>query len=484
MSNHQSPINKNGYDAIVVGAGISGLTTALIFAKEGKKVALFERDGDIAPLIRPYKRKGFEFSPGLHISGWMDEGEVIATFLQYLNLTDGVEKQLHKSGLANVVVGPNEYHIPKGLDKVKRSLLTYFPDDVEAINNYIELINEVNEKSFYFNKKLKPSRNKQVKFTGSTSLSLQDVMKQFRASKGLIELLGTLSYFLIGSRGEEVPFDVHAFVLGGFYRSPGFFTAKGIDRLLANYKRELNRFGVDLFLNSEVAEIIIDDHRNVIGIKVSNGSQYNSSNIIVSFSPKLLLEKIKTEKLRPIYKERLEEAENTFGIYVAFYAVKDYRNIEIDNYIYYNDNLNLTLALTTNYSEDSLVLCGFLIENDAVPLPYDAKLKDEIAKEKLDLLEDNIFNQIPGLTGLENRALLLDYLKPWSFERYTKTINGSAYGIKQTVNFHGFQHRVPINGLYMVGQAIYPGFLGSMLSGFNLALEIFKPEDFWSRVTN
>lgn len=65
MFDHQSQLNQ--YEVIVIGAGISGLTTALIFAKEGRKVALFERDTDIAPLIRPYKRKGSEFSPGLHI---------------------------------------------------------------------------------------------------------------------------------------------------------------------------------------------------------------------------------------------------------------------------------------------------------------------------------------------------------------------------------------------------------------------------------
>lgn len=483
MSDHQNPLNKNYYDTIIIGAGISGLTTSLILAKEGKKVALFERDFDIAPLIRPYMRKGCEFSPGLHISGWMDEGEIIAAFLGYLNIADDVEKQLREKGLGKVIVGPNEYLIPKGLDKVRRSLISYFPDDVEAINNYIESIIDVNENSFYFNYHLKPSHKRQSKFVGSISLSLYDVMKRFRASRGLIDLLGTVNYFLIGSKAEEVPFNVHAFVVGGFYRSPGFFTVKGIDRLLANYKRELNRFGVDLFLNSEVDEILIGDHRNAVGIKVSNGSYYNSSNIIVSFDPKLLLEKVKTNKFRPIYRERLEEAENTFGLYVAFYRIKDYRNIEINNHIYYNDNLNLTIASTTNYSGEDLILCGFLIDSN-IALPTEAGLREKTAKEKLELLERTLFNEMLGLSGLKSKAELLDYLKPWSFERYTKTTNGSAYGIKQTVNCHGFQHRIPIKGLYMVGQAIYPGFLGSMLSGFSMALEMFEPEDFWPKVTN
>ncbi len=479
MSDHQSQLNN--YDAIVIGTGISGLTTSLILAKEGKKVALLERDQDVAPLIRPYKRKGCEFSPGLHVSGWMDQREVIDSFLKYLNVDDGVEKELHKNGLGNVVVGSKEYRIPKGFDNVEKSLLVYFPEDVEAITNYIRMIREVNEKSFYFNHQLGPNLNSKSEFISSTSLTLQNVMQQFNACEDLIDLVGTLNYFLIGSKAEEVPFNVHAFVIGGFYRSPGLFTVKGINRLLSNYKRELERYGVDLFLNSEVDEIYIDNNRNVSGVKTVNGNNFFSSTLIISFNPKLLMKKVKPHKLRPVYRERLVEAENTCGIYVAFYEILDSHDIEIDNLVYYNGFRDITIAVTTNYSGTKKVLCGFLIDdNKSVPTDIDERKK--LATEKLELLEKMIFNEISGLTWLKGKTVFLDYLKPWSFERYTKTINGSAYGIKQTINTHGFQHRVPIKGLYMVGQAIYPGFLGSMLSGFSLAFEFFKPDDFWPRV--
>jgi all-trans-retinol 13,14-reductase len=481
LSDHQSQLNQ--YEVIVIGAGISGLTTALILAKEGWKVALFERDMDIAPLIRPYMRKGCEFSPGLHISGWMDEGEVIDAFFKYLNISDGVEKSLHENGLGNIVIDSKEYRIPKGIDNVEQNLISYFPDDVEAIRNYIRLIKDVNNKNFYFNHNLRPNLNKQSGFIGSTGLSLQEVLQQFQASDSLLELIGTVNYFLIGSKAEEVPFDVHAFVVGGFYRSPGVFTVNGINRLLSNYKRELNKFGVDLFLGSEVSEILVNDNRSVYGVKVLNGDEYFSTTMVVSFNPKLLLEKIKTDKLRPIYRERLDDAENTFGLYVVFYEINDYPDMEVDNYIYYNKNANITIAAITNYSREKKILCVFLID-DAKSMPLNIDEKTILAKDKLRLLEKTIINEIPSFTSLKGNLVYLDYLKPWSFERYTKTISGSAYGIKQTVNSHGFQHLIPVKGLYMVGQAIYPGFLGSMLSGFSLALEFLKPDEFWSKVIN
>lgn len=478
MFDNQGSINK--YDAIVIGAGISGLTAALIFAKEGNHVALLEKDQDIAPLIRPYHRKGCEFSPGLHISGWMDEGEVISSFLKYLNISDGVEKELHENGLGDVIIGLNKYQIPRGFDNVEKNLSSYFPEAVGAVINYMRLIKEINEQSFYFNYKLTANIQNNNKFVSSANFTLKDFLTQHRAPQELIDLLGTLNYILIGSKAEEVPFVIHAFVLGGFYQSIGFFTIKGINQLLSNFKRELERLGVDLLMNSEVDEILIDDNRNVMGVKASNGDQYFSSTIIASFNPKLLNEKLKQHTIRPVYRQRLAEAENTCGLYVAFYKIMEHSNYKIENLVYYNDNLDATLAATVNRFGENTIFCVFLADNNQ-NIPDDIEGRKNRAEEKLKLLENLIFDKFPVLAG---KTVLLDYLKPWSFERYTKTINGSAYGIKQTINSLGFQNRVPIKGLYLVGQALYPGFLGAMISSFGLGCDFFDVDKIWPRVIN
>ena len=442
-------------------------------------MALFEKNQDIAPLIRPYQRKGSECSPGLHISGWMDEGEVISSFFKYLNISDGVEPELHENGFGNIIVGLNKYQIPRGFDNVAKSLKSYFPESVEAVNNYMRLIKAVNEEAFYINHKLTPDINTS-KFGGLDNCSLKDCLQQYHASDELIALLGTFNYLLMGSKADEVPFLMHAFLVGGFYRSPGSFTINGIKRLLANFKRELAKSGVDLFLNSEVAEILTGNDRNVIGVKTLNGDQYFAASIIASFNPKLLNEKLKPNPLRPVYRRRLAEADNTFGLYVAFYKIEDKQAIGVENFVYYNDSPEIALGAISNRSGEHHILSVFLAESDR-DLPADIEARRKRATARLALLEDVIYDKIPDLKG---KMVLLDFLKPWSFERYTNTSNGSAYGIKQTSNSIGFQHRVPVRGLYLVGQAIYPGFLGSLISSFSLALQLLESDKFWSRVTN
>jgi all-trans-retinol 13,14-reductase len=477
LLDHQSVLNQ--YDAIIIGSGISGLTISLILAKEGQRVAIFERDRDIAPLIRPYKRNGFECSPGLHIIGWMDRGEVVSSFLDYLHVSDGVSKELNENGFGRVIAGTKQYHFPRGYDNVEIVLRSHFPDSAEAVSQYMRAIKEINEQTFYINHKLAPNFNTQI-FGGMDNYTLKDFLKQYQASDEFIEAVGTFNQILMGSKADEVPFMVHAFVIGGYYQSPGCFTPQGIDRLLSNFKRELSRFGVDLFLNSEVVEISTGAERNVTGVKTANGGQYLAPNIIVSFNPKLLSEKIKPNIFRPVFQHRLEEAENTFSFYVAFYQLKNDKDIEVENFIYYNESRDIVLGAIINHSGENRILSVFLADPDQ-SYPPDIPTRKIRAEQKLQLLESAVYQNVPDLQG---KIVLLDYLKPWSFERYTNAMNGSAYGIKHTTRSIGFQHRVPIHGLYLVGQAIYPGFLGSMISSFSLALELLQSETFWSRVIN
>ncbi len=476
MFDNQSSLSR--YDVIVIGSGISGLVTSLILAKEGKKVALFEKDSDIAPLIRPYKRKDCACSPGLHIIGWMDEGEIISSFFKYLDISDGIETESKSNGFGDIIIGAKKYHFPKGYVNIEKSLLTYFPESKIAVKNYLRLVREINEQTFLLNHSLTPKLN-QNKFGVFENFTLKECLEKYQASQELIDLLGLFNYLLIGSKADEVPFNIHAFVLGGYYQSPGYLTLKGISRLLSNFKRELIKYGVNLFINSEIDEILTDGNKNAIGVKTLNGDQYFASTIIAAFNPKLLNEKIKSKALRPIYRQRLNEIENTFGLYVAFFKIEDNKRIEVDNFIYYNSKLDINLGAIINYTNGNSILCIFLADNRKKPIKINDR--NNYAKEKFSVLENVVYDLIPALQG---KMVLIDYLKPWSFERYTNTVNGSAYGVKHTVNSFGIQQRVPIHGLFLVGQAILPGFMGSMISGFNLASELLETDNVWSRVIN
>ena len=62
--NFKPELIPNGVDAIVVGSGIGGLTTAALMAKAGKKVLVLEQHDRAGGCTHTFVEQGFEFDIG------------------------------------------------------------------------------------------------------------------------------------------------------------------------------------------------------------------------------------------------------------------------------------------------------------------------------------------------------------------------------------------------------------------------------------
>src|SRR5436190_9696662 len=61
------------YDAIVIGSGLGGLTTAALLAKEKKKVLVLERHYEPGGFTHTFKRKKFSWDVGVHYVGQVSD---------------------------------------------------------------------------------------------------------------------------------------------------------------------------------------------------------------------------------------------------------------------------------------------------------------------------------------------------------------------------------------------------------------------------
>ena len=66
----------NNYDAIVIGSGIGGLTTAALLSQMGKKVLVLEQHYTAGGFTHAYERNGYEWDVGVHYIGEMGSGGV------------------------------------------------------------------------------------------------------------------------------------------------------------------------------------------------------------------------------------------------------------------------------------------------------------------------------------------------------------------------------------------------------------------------
>jgi phytoene dehydrogenase-like protein len=123
----------------VIGGGLGGLTAALLCAKAGCNVSLFEKEPVCGGYSIAYKRSGFTFDAALHALPAGDNGSWFFTLLQRLGIDSQIQLIKIKSGI-KVTFGRNSYCLPSGRSEVLEYLQQQFPDDASGL---IRLFNDI-----------------------------------------------------------------------------------------------------------------------------------------------------------------------------------------------------------------------------------------------------------------------------------------------------------------------------------------------------
>ena len=121
VSYKRTPI-KGTYDAIVIGSGIGGLTTAAILAKHAKKrVLVLERHYTAGGYTHSFTRPGYEWDVGVHYVGQVGDRGRLKPIYDYL--TDGklAWASVGWPGQAGVVTGINAQGIAVMVDPARTS---------------------------------------------------------------------------------------------------------------------------------------------------------------------------------------------------------------------------------------------------------------------------------------------------------------------------------------------------------------------------
>ena len=79
------------YDAIIIGAGLGGLTAGAKLAKAGKKVLLIEQHNVPGGCATTFKRKDLKIEVGLHMIDGLDKGDPKLKLFEELGILDNLE---------------------------------------------------------------------------------------------------------------------------------------------------------------------------------------------------------------------------------------------------------------------------------------------------------------------------------------------------------------------------------------------------------
>src|SRR5580704_17328587 len=148
----------DSWDAIIIGSGIGGLSTAALLAKHaGQRVLVLERHYTAGGFTHVFRRPGYEWDAGVHYVGQVNDPEspIRAAFD---HLTEG---RLGWNPMPDVYdrisIGERTWDFPTGLERFRSSIGDAFPGERRAIDLYIAAVYAtVRRSSMFFAEKAIP----------------------------------------------------------------------------------------------------------------------------------------------------------------------------------------------------------------------------------------------------------------------------------------------------------------------------------------
>jgi all-trans-retinol 13,14-reductase len=233
------------YDAIIIGAGLGGLTAGAKLAREGKSVFLIEQHNQPGGCATTFKRNDFTLEVGLHEMDGPSSGDMKTRIFNELEVFKNVE----------FIKVPEFYHfirdntditIPHDADAARRILKDAFPEEDEGINTfYNQILNPVR----------KISENKVSK-----EKSLGEFLDSIISNEELkLILLGNLGYF------HDDPYSIsltyYSVAQGSYFKGGASFIKGGSQKLSDHLARYITDHGGKILLNHLVTGIFAENNK-------------------------------------------------------------------------------------------------------------------------------------------------------------------------------------------------------------------------------
>lgn len=473
-------------DTIVVGSGISGMTAGIILAKEGEKVLVLEQHTIPGGLTQTFKRAGTVFPTGVHRLGALAPGQPLWLYFNYLGLLDRLElRPMAREGFETYLFPGESVKVPQDRRVWKAALAERFPDQAEGLERYFMDMAAVTGGLDLFD----PGCTGQD-LSGEFTLSMADYFAGIGISGRLAGILGANNP-LYGLPTDQCPVLIH-FVVTEAYLASSYRINEAATPFSKAVADSFEAAGGRIRTGALVERFMIRDG-TAEGVVLSGGETLRASKVIFSGHPARLPELCPPKTFRPVFEKRLASAENTPGLFGLCLKWEKKNCPVADNDAYIYGTWDVNAHYTQNQDDSSMIFLSALPENPdtrnthlgvtalaglgqqtrhrlaaAHDLPGKTAYRDLKAAvaEKLMARIEAVF------PGSRDQAEIVDTYTPATFERYTLTPGGSAYGIRKTARAFlqtMFSPATRVKGLFLTGQSIgFCGIHGGISASVNL----------------
>ena len=282
---YRSDLANDAFDAIIIGSGMGGLTTAALLALNGKRVLVLEKHFKIGGWTHTFRRDNYEWDVGLHYIGEVHNNWSAARKLFDLISDSQLQWSRMDDNYDRIIFPDQSYNFVAPREQFVEDMISYFPNDEKAIQPYLNYLDEaVRSARPYFANKALPGILANItypfmtgKFFKFADRTTYDVISSLSDNPELIGVL-TGQWGDHGLPPKMSSFAMHASV-ARHYLDGGNYPVGSSRRIAETVSDVIEKNGGPLAVNADVQKIVVHQGK-AVGVELENGDVLKAPVII------------------------------------------------------------------------------------------------------------------------------------------------------------------------------------------------------------
>ncbi len=481
-----------GYDVVIIGTGMGGLTAGALLAKKGLKVLLLEKGSQPGGYVVSFRKKGFTFDatgvfvggcePGGEFEALLREADVRLEFKRIdaiRNIYPGFEIALHEGGFNHYIE-----HLKALFPEEKRGIGTY-ERTILRIGAEVKALSEIT----WYEKALFPLFFWNLaRFSATTHKAILD-----RLFKGN-QIKMALSSLPVTVPPSQLSFLFVATLISKVISQGAYYPKGGMGVISKALAASIERQGGTIRYRTEAAKILTRGNK-VTGVATDEGEVIETPTVISNISLPQTFRGLLSGGLPSSLAGRLERLKYSLSNVIVYLGVRgDAELNSLPFFTYLRSIIDLegeyrmlrrgeipenptVIMVVPSLIDPSLAPKGTHTVKLLTVAPYGYRnewnrtnrqsyqaTKEEMAQRLMAHVESRV------VPGLREKILFCEAATPITLERYTGNEQGAMYGLAATpgqFGRHRPSNRTPIKGLYLASHYTRPshGIVGAATSG-------------------
>lgn len=474
------------FDAVVIGAGLGGLSTGALLSAQGRKVLVLEQSDRIGGCCSSFEKEGFRFDTGASIVEIIQP--IQKTFKKLgTRLEDEIDLIPCDPVFSVIRKDGSRLTIPLSIQGTGDLIASISPADGRRWIDFVNFCAEMADVSLdtFFNMpantfgdlfKMARSQPRLLKYLPVFLSSYQNVLQRFFKDERVLQCLGYQSlYFGLPPALVPGPYAMIPYTeqLGIYYPRGGMI------RIPEALRRLGERKGMQVRLQSPVASLILRSRR-ACGVVLEDGTEISADVVVSNVNAKTLYMKMIGEThLPPLVRRGIRSYAYSKAVPMIYLGLDEAPLLDAHHSLlaatpedvnrYWWDHVEtgvldyetFGLICWPTHSDPGLAPKGKHVVNLIAEGFYRlkdrnwAEIKDEFVERTLDHYER------AAMPGLKKHIQVLDCSTPLDYEQRLRLPEGAIYALQQDITaqavFRPASKSKSIQGLYLAGASTHPG---------------------------